>query len=497
MAGTNLSYLVPTPGDPDGTWAGKLKAALDLIELAHGGVSMRAKGATFDGVTDDTTAVLAAIAACPVNGVVVMEGPGTCRCSPAAFNTNKGIRFVNPGPPGGEFSMRIKPTADVANTGDGIVWFTGTNYGAGLFNIGVDMTGLVKAVGVKFGPNEAHYKLRSYWSEGGYRGFELRGPHPDVDGFYVSDPLDCGFFIDEGGLEGPGVRNGTVARNLAGTTDAYWKCQISGSAPAQLGALRLHGVIGNSSAGSAIVNRPFEVESVNPVEMTCFITKCEADNCHGPALVSRVQGLGFDQGWLNCAAGSRGVFLFNAAHNVRVTNNRYRGGTGGSKCTYEWTGATSIGFISKDNECPTGPLYKNPSLISAGTGLFDDQANGATGIAQITDDETAFNAAGGLLWGPRRFQGKVSLMQPLQVAFPAVWTGAMVGGSVTLDAPGAGSAYSWFIPFVITPGGTTGSLKHSSTNPTGGTGGLGSVTFVSTSGSETSTIGYLRLDIPH
>lgn len=487
--GTNLAYLVPTPGDPGPAWAVDIHDALGHIELAHGAVSLRALGAQLDGVTDESDLVAEAIATVPDGGIIVMEGPGILRCSPTAWNTTKTFRLMNPGPPGGEYSCLIKPTADVASDGDPIVYFNGSGSGAGMFGIGIDMTGLTKATGVKVGAGTSRTKVHNLYTIGGYRGWDVRGGNADVIGFHIEDPLDCGFFMDDGAEVQ--IADGVISRNGAGTTDAYWKIILAtGGGPR--GSVTMKNVRGTRGLAGT-VNYPFLFTAPSLTEVTSFLDGVVLDNCVHAALLQNIQGFGYKDGWINTAAGTEGCVLLDGAYNADFDGNRYRGGS----CTYEFTGAQSYGFSSNDNECPTGPLYKLPASNKPIAMYLDDKAPGATDVGQITNDIEGLRAGAGLLWGPRQFMDEVSLRAPVQTAFPAAFVGTMVAGSVEIDAPGAGAAYSWFIPFVVVPGGTRGALSMASINPTGGTGGHGSVTIISTSAGETSQVGYLRLDIPH
>ncbi|MGH7486489.1 MAG: hypothetical protein ACREMY_12960, partial [bacterium] len=129
----------------------------------------------------------------------------------------------------------------------------------------------------------------------------------------------------------------------------------------------------------------------------------------------------------------------------------------------------------------------------------DDNCVGATALSQVTNDAAWFELATytARRWGGINLQDRLTLSAVPWLQAPMIISGTMVAGSVTIDSPGVDATYSMFIPFVVTRGGTTGSLSVSNRNPTGGTGSLGAVTIISSSSTDTSVIGALRFDLPH
>jgi hypothetical protein len=498
---TALDLAIPTTGDPGPGWADDLVDGLEKIERASE-VSLDAyvwaAGGAFDGVFNCDVPIAAAIAAVPSGGVIKVRNPGICSCSPTAWNVTKTFTLQGP-PTAGEYAWWIKPTADVAVEGDPIIFLdppapSGTvraKYGPAVENVGIDMSGLTKAVGVSIGTGAHWARIKGLYTSGGWRGWECHGPNAKIDGFNSTDPVDCGWFVDDDGLETE-VLNGTTARNIAGTTDAYFKVHLSSGG--QKGDLKVKNIRGTCSLGSAVVNKLFEVSAPVLTGLPCFMEGVILDNAEDGADITNIQDFGFKDGWMNCAAGSGFCFNLDGCLDPVFEGNRYLGGFGGG--TYRFIGATTDGFTSKNNKCPTGPVYwvsptNKPTNIDV-----DDDIKGASVLAQVTNDVDWFAAASRLDWSAHNFRNLVAISGAVPILqSPMIAVGTMVAGEVTIDAPGVDPALTNFIPFVVTRGGTTGSLSVSNRNPTGGTGGLGSVTIVSSSASDTSTIGYLRFDI--
>lgn len=493
--GTNLNFTDPAVGAPGPGWAAAINDALAKIEGAAR-VSVKAYGAAGDGVTNDTAAIAAAIAACPA-GKTVWFPAGNYLSDPILVP--KGITLAGEG----RFASWITQRAATATP---LITLDATNssttvrgvYGAAVRDLGLDVRPAPTSTGILITTNTGWPKLENLYVEGGAISLDVRGPN----GFFHDIVMvDAGKFVSlaQTGLECR-WRDISTNRDTAGTTTQVLECICADASPK--GALYIQGWVHNTGfSGGVATTGGMKITAPSSVSLPVFAVGVILDNGSGPNAgieLVNVRDQTWSNGWVN-TAGSPGApcVRITGGGNLKFKDMHYFGGGTPTTKTYDFVGGSTVGFVSVGCSCPTGPVYYLPTTGKPSDLFLDDWVPGATSLAQVTNDVAGLTAAVAKRFGALNLMDRLTLNAVPTIGYPAAFTGTMVAGSVTIDAAGATTAYSWFIPFVVSPDGTRGALSVSSVNPTGGTGGAGSVTIISTSAGETSEVGYLRFDLPH
>ena len=492
--GNNLNFVDPVVGAAGPGWAAAINDALAKIEGAAV-VSVKAYGAAGDGVTNDTAAIAAAIAACPAGGTVWFPA-GNYLSDPILVPKGITLRVY------GRFSSWITQRAATSSP---LITLDATNtattnrtvYGAAVRDLGLDLRPAPTSTGILITTNTGWPKLENLYIEGGAISLDVRGPN----GFYHDLVMvDAGKFVSlaQTGLECR-WRDIATTRGTAGTTTQVLECICADTTGK--GAIYIQGWIHNSGVGGGVATTGgMKITAPGAVSLPVFAVGVVLDNGSGPNAgieLVNVRDQTWSAGWIN-TAGSPGApcVRITGGGNLRFKDMQYFGGGSPAK-TYDFVGGSTVGFASTGCYCPTGPVYYLPSSGKPTELTLDDWVPGAVATSQVTNDTAGLYAGTARRWGAVALQNRLILSDVPWVGPPAVGSGVMAAGAVTIDAPGVSAAYSWIIPIVISPGGTRGALAVSSINPTGGTGGLGAVSISSTSATETSTVGYLRIDIPH
>ncbi|HWI05834.1 MAG TPA: hypothetical protein VNT52_18650, partial [Acidimicrobiales bacterium] len=371
-----------------------------------------------------------------------------------------------------------------------------------LERIAIDLSNAPNAIGLRVGPSTGWFEGSRVMIKGGYRSIDHHGPNASYERFMCDSPSDCHFFMDEFGAE-VDISRMNFARNIAGTTDAYMKV-IYGAPPG--GDLELSGIKCQSAPGLGMfVTNGIIISCAVAAEVNVVAKAVRIDNVvgGGPGLtLHNAAGVDWEGGWINSAP-------FDGSHPggpcVRITGgydltfrgNKYRGG-GAQLKTYDFVGGATWGFRSRDNYCPTGPVYWLPASGKPTDMGLDDYVPGATDVGQITNDVEGLRTAIARRWGALKLIDRLSLTHVPWMSSPAIGIGQLVAGQVTMAAPDVDSFYTQIIPFRLTAAGTTGRLELVSRDT-----GADTVTIRSfaadgtTQTGDTSLVGYLRFEIAH
>lgn len=376
------------------------------------------------------------------------------------------------------------------DSGDGI-W---GNYGSWMKDIAIDRP---EGTGpcLRISTSVAHFQGESLFCQGGTIPLDIHGANAHFDKCLLWGATDCFINVKQSGLE-LDLTNIRMARNTPGITEAYFKVEIETGG--SYGALYMDNVWGNCALGvGGEIIRPFIIESPTLSTFYSFLRQIILDNCKEAARLTRIRGFRYFDGYINCAAGTNNavVELDGCVEPHFRANKLYGGSLDGS--TFEFVGEATVSPILEKNLCPTGPVYKISTENEPITPILEDSISHYASASQITNNVEWLNLASTHQWGSRDFQSVLKLTESPILRSPMVGIAAspMVGGVVTIDAPGVNAATTQFLLFVYARGGVTGSLSVSTRDPVGGTGGLGSVTIISSSSDDTSFIGYVRFDI--
>lgn len=361
--------------------------------------------AVLGGVVDNTTMVEDAIAAAPEQAVLRFRDPGLVRVE--RFVVDKAVKILGAS---GPFGTVIRPTVDTA---DAIVDFQvvpsgsglfNIDYGAGLENVGIDLTYAPTAKGLEVGSTTYWFEGRGLVISGGVRCLEHHGANSHFDRLMLFDCSDCMIYVDDDGLESSFSRI-NMARNVAALTDAYMKVILASGG--QKGDLRLDRLQCGSNTAVGDTNFGMLITAPTLTNLPVFARGVTLDNLTGDAgaglVLTNIESVDFAGGWINSAGTGVGdsggpCVKITGGGDMSFRGNKYRGG-GASPKTYEFVGGSTRGFTSKDNYCPTGPVYYLPGSGKPTDMRCDDDIVGATDVTQITNDPTSFRAAARRVWG--------------------------------------------------------------------------------------------------
>lgn len=412
MAGVNLKYDIPVSGDPGPAWAPKLTTALTNIERSAV-LSLRAYGAAIDDATDDTAAVLAAKAAVPAGGVLSFDGPGVLRCDPDAWRSTKAFTVLGQGGRG-QWSCAIKPRADVSTLGDPILDFNvaaplsgaRTIYGPGVEGVWIDLALAPKAVGFQASATTAWVHVEKMLVTDGYRSIVNHSLNSRMSDLILLDFSDWAMVLTDGGLQCNLTGVIEIARNKSGTATGYILVDITGtggvvgdwrSANIQCGCFLSNGAkVTNGVVFQATVDTDVEI----------FSGQLIVDNVTGggEALqLVHILNSDFAAGYFNASANGGDP----GAHAVKISgggNHRFRGNAHrGALGTYKFFGAIA-GVSSRQNDCPSGPVYDYDSGATVTDQDFDDYCRGATVLSQVTNNAAKFKGSSTKRWSTALFQ---------------------------------------------------------------------------------------------
>lgn len=379
------------------SWHNDIHDRLNKAEMGKV-YNVRHYGAVGDGVANDTAAIAAAVAAAPAGSIVYFP-LGVYKTD--AVVTTKMLHFRGDG----RYSSWLVPNS--ANT-TGLVQFsvpvpTSTVravYGPSFGGLGIDLTGFGTTVGLYVGATTGWFTAHDVFMAGGAAHVHNLGTNSRFEQMRL---VDAGIFFRVNGDTGLELTLADIdaTRATAGTTTWGIEC-ISTLTSGNGGDIRLDNVVFNSAVGGGAVLAGGILWQAGgtAVSIPIFGNDVVIDNCAGPAVkLVNVKDIKFGESWFNSAAGATAAVQITAGGNIKFTDSDFFGGTG-SAGTFEFLGSVpTAGFISKDNYCPSGPVYRFTGAGGVTDMFTDDWVLGATAVSQITNDEPKFLAAAGRRWG--------------------------------------------------------------------------------------------------
>lgn len=395
------------------------------------GINVRLYGATGNGVTNDTAAIAAAIAAAPAGSVVYFPA-GVYKTDQIVVT--KMLHFRGDG----RYSSWLKPNSAAVT---GLARFVvaagagGLNvYGASFEHLGIDLSAHPTSVGLYVGATTGWFVGEDIYVQGGAVAIQNVGTNSRFERLRL---VDAGIFIRVQGDTGMELtlKDIDATRASAGTTT--WGIEIIGTLAAGNGGdLRMDNVVINSAAaGGAVLSGGILMQYPGNVSIPVFANDVVIDNCAGPALyLDHVKDTRWNECWLNSAAGATSAVQITAGGNHQFAHTNLFGATG----TYEFLGAVATAvFRSEANTCPSGPVYRFTGAGGWTDAVVDDIVPGAVALAQVTNDTVKFNAGLARRWGKWLYQ-QPQVIPPEDVkivgggggapAFQNAW--AAIGGSI-------------------------------------------------------------------
>lgn len=373
-------------------------------------VNVKDFGAVGNGVADDTAAIVAAMTPV-VAGSTIMFPRGVYKTDPIVVT--KKLHFRGEG----MFDSVLRARTDFSGAlldfdvapGAGPLFDLG--YGPSVRSMALDVSTAPTGIGLRDSEDTGWLLAQDIVINGGNRSIEHHGSNARFDHMILIDADECFVFVDDIGLEVQFTRI-TMTRVAAGSMDAYMKVILASNG--QKGDLRLEGVsCGANIAGGVVMNSGFIITAPSLTNLPVFAHKVVIDNVsNGAGLVlTNIESVDFSGGWINSAGAPGGPCVrITGGGDIAFRGNKYRGG-GVVPSTYDFVGGSTRGFTSKDNYCPTGPVYYLPVENGPTDMNVDDDVPGAVLIAQVTNDPAQLRSATRRLWGFDRRAGRAEIAQ--------------------------------------------------------------------------------------
>lgn len=458
-----MSGTTAFPGAVDTFSAKKvvdLEAAVLAVEKVLVGpavYNVRGYGATGDGTTNDTVAIVAAIAAAPAGSVIYFPSG---KYKTDAIVITKMLHFRGDG----RFSSWLVPNS-AATTG--LVQFSvpypsGSvrgSYGPTFVGLGIDLRAHGTTIGLYVGVTTGWFAATDVYMEGGAVHVHNIGTNSRYERMRL---VDAGVFLRLDGDTGMEATLKDIDATRAGSGTTTWGIEIIGTLSSGNGGdIRIDNVVVNSAAsGGAVLAGGMLMQYPGNVSIPVFANDLVIDNCAGPALkLDHVKDTRWNECWFNSAAGTTCAVQITAGGNHQFAHTTCFGGGGAVGGTFEFLGSTATAiFRSEANTCHTGPVYRFTGTGGWTDAITDDIVPGATVLAQVTNDAAKYNAGQARRWGKWAWQQPqvippedVSIIGITGPAFQNSW----VAASGTIVFFWRGPAGTVYLSGLIT-GGSTG-----------------------------------------
>lgn len=341
------------------------------------------------------------------------------------------------------------------------------DYGGGVAGLGLNLSYAPSCRGIHLGRWAAWAELRDLWIQGGTIAIWNEGSNNWMENLRL---FDSGTFFNINGDTGLEltIRDVQTARNIPGTT-TYVLTVTSTLTGANGGALYVSDFRHSSgTSGGVKTNAGFLIASRggnNNLSIPTFASNVVLDNITGGGPGVELVGVRdqhFSDGWINCGAASGGPCVrITGGGNLRFAGNDYFGGGSGSGInkTYDFVGATTTGFVSLANTCPTNWVYYLPPSGGPRSMICDDLVPGGVGGMAVSNDMPQFLAATSTpRFGSRYHSDPTVLARPVLPDGKASGFAVLKGGTVTVATPLADAMLSVIHKGYRTVSGTPGFL---------------------------------------
>lgn len=391
---TASQLIVGVPGIPPGAANQVLAGGTSATQFVEQWVNVKAFGARGDGVTDDVTAIQAAIDFLRDRGGVAFFPAGTYACSRQIALIDGAHSYANIKLLGVGYASQLKATTNIGNGGGtGLLYFHGaTAYG--LLNVGIDSLRIsgFDEVSVPAGP------LVSFSNtDGSFFVNSYLDTHP-YEGVYWTDPS---------------VDQNITVRNNAATHVGGWGATATNS-PRSAYNINANNVtmIGNRSfqvgaaieqtgAGGVITSNTFEYSGFNasgPTGVVYNVAMSMQSTQGAPRMLCQANTIRFGSTGINYANGSgediladniidncnNGIVISNSASFVIVARNSFKDTISGSQGA-AITHGSPVGAVIEDNVVTAGAVqWAYAILISSATAADIVRNNKVVGDAVST-----------------------------------------------------------------------------------------------------------------
>lgn len=420
-------------------------------------------GAVGDGVTDDSAAITAAIAAASL-GAMVYVPAGNYLVDAGVLTLTGSCTIKGDGPDSTWFTLR----ADSADPMVDVNVPSPSGSVRGVYGPVLEDIGIIRPVGMDGGDcirigddggggtTSGWTALRRVRIEGGDWCIDNQATNITIDGFHMLNPSSGFLRATDTGLE---LRMWDGVLEISPSVVIGTAIEIACASGGGKGALYMRDVALNNLG---TVTKGVEMSCPNGQTASAPLraTNVTLDNLAGPGYdlinVSDAQIVG---GWVNCAAGTtNGAIRFygGGGHTIMGAQQLNGGAAGG--CTYDFAGGSTVGVVLIGNTPATGPYYRLPGADKPTELLIMDRLSSAAVIGNVTNDEAALRSAMSNMWTPPR------AVQALFVretgTNPPAGYATLVGGIVTVlhaNITAATRVRVWR----ERPGGTTGDIYSS------------------------------------